>query len=124
MCDGGNQLKVPVASIHSLIKPISRTFYFTQLVFPKISTIRGRDIRVIWEGTPSGVGSGVGCWVFYIIKSKISMAFLDVITERSAGLPHFGRWSKEMRVRVLLEQIQEVHATLLSCELLSSASIY
>ena len=33
------------------------------------------------------------------------------------GLPHFGRWSKEMRVRVLLEQIQEVHATLLSCEL-------
>ena len=30
-----------------------------RVVFPKISTIRGRDIRVIWEGTPSGVGSGV-----------------------------------------------------------------
>ena len=30
-----------------------------QLAIPKIRTIRGRDIRVIWEGTPSGVGSGV-----------------------------------------------------------------
>ena len=36
------------------------------------------------------------------------MASLDVITERSAGLPHFGRWSMEMRVRVFLEQNQEL----------------